>query len=162
MTGFDYLVLAIIGISAVLGFMRGLIKEVLSLVAYVAAFIAALWWGPVVSLWLGPWVSNDLLRVVLAYGCVFILVLLLVGLVNVTLTTLIDRTGLSPADSGMGALFGVIRGLFFVLVLVGLAGHTPLVNEIWWKESYLAPLAVQTIQQIKPNLPPAFSSWLPY
>lgn len=162
MTGFDYLVLAIIGISAVLGFMRGLIKEVLSLVAYVAAFIAALWWGPVVSLWLGPWVSNDLLRVVLAYGCVFILVLLLVGLVNVTLTTLIDRTGLSPADSGMGALFGVIRGLFFVLVLVGLAGHTPLVNEIWWKESYLAPLAVQIIQQIKPSLPPAFSSWLPY
>src|SRR5690606_29353956 len=109
-----------------------------------------------------PWVSNDLLRVVLAYGCVFILVLLLVGLVNVTLTTLIDRTGLSPADSGMGALFGVIRGLFFVLVLVGLAGHTPLVNEIWWKESYLAPLAVQIIQQIKPSLPPAFSSWLPY
>ncbi len=162
MTGFDYLVLAIIGISAVLGFMRGLIKEVLSLIAYVAAFIAALWWGPSVSLWLGPWVSNDLLRVVLAYGCVFILVLLLVGLVNVTLSTLIDRTGLTPADSGMGVLFGIMRGLLFVLILVGLAGHTPLVNELWCQNSALAPLAVNAIVQVKPMLPPAFTSWLPY
>jgi membrane protein required for colicin V production len=161
-TGFDYLVLAIIGISAVLGFMRGLIKEVLSLIAYIAAFVAALWWGPSVSLWLGPWVSNDLLRVVLAYGCIFILVLLLVGLVNVTLSALIDRTGLTPADSGMGVLFGLLRGLLFVLILVGLAGHTPLINEAWWKNSALAPLAVHTIQQIKPMLPPAFTSWLPY
>ena len=162
MTGFDYLVLAIIGVSAVLGFMRGLIKEVLSMIAYVAAFIAALWWGPSVSLWLGPWVANDLLRVVLSYGCVFILVLLLVGLVNVTLAALIDRTGLTPADSGMGVLFGLVRGLFFVLVLVGLAGHTPLINEMWWKESSFAPLAMHTIQQIKPMLPAAFTSWLPY
>lgn len=162
MTGFDYLVLAIIGISAVLGFMRGLIKEVLSLIAYVAAFIAALWWGPSVSLWLGPWVSNDLLRIVLAYGCIFILVLLLVGLVNVTLSTLIDRTGLTPADSGMGVLFGIMRGLLFVLILVGLAGHTPLVNELWWQNSALAPLAVNAIVHVKPMLPPAFTSWLPY
>jgi membrane protein required for colicin V production len=161
-TGFDYLVLAIVGVSAVLGFLRGLIKEVLSLVAYLAAFIAALWWGPLVSLWMGPWVTNDLLRVALSYGCIFILVLLLVGLVNVTLATLIDRTGLTPADSGMGVLFGIVRGLLFVLVLVGLLGHTPLVNELWWKNSSLVPLAVHIIQQIKPILPPAFTSWLPY
>ena len=46
MTGFDFVVLAILVVSGVLGLVRGLLKEVLSLVAYLLAFVAAIWWGP--------------------------------------------------------------------------------------------------------------------
>lgn len=162
MTSFDYLVLAVLGLSAVLGFMRGLIKEVLSLVAYGVAFLAAIWWGARVSVWLEPWVTNALLRTGLAYGCVFIAILLLVGLVNITLATLVDRTGLTPADNGMGALFGLARGALIVLVLVSLGGYTDLPAEPWWRDSAFAPLLTNIIQQIKPSLPPSIGAWLPY
>ncbi|MYN12205.1 CvpA family protein [Pusillimonas sp. TS35] len=162
MTSFDYLVLAILAVSAFLGLLRGLVKEILSLLAYVLAFMAAIWWGPLAGDWLQGWIDNPLLRAGAAYALVFILVLLLVGLVNVTLAALIDRTGLTPADHGLGALFGLLRGIVFVLVLVGLAGYTELPKEPWWQQARLSGTAVKGIQQIKQMLPPDLAAWLPY
>jgi len=161
-TSFDYLVLAILAVSVLLGLLRGLIKEVLSLIAYVVAFMAAIWWGPLASDWLGHWLENPLLRAGAAYAVVFIVVLLLVGLLNVMLGTLIEKTGLTPADHGLGAVFGMLRGMVFVLVLVGLAGYTELPKEPWWQEARLSGTAVRGIQQIKQMLPPSLASWLPY
>ena len=81
MTGFDFVLLGILGLSALLGLIRGLLKEVLSLAAYAFAFLAAIWWGPRVSDWLLPWITQSFLRMALAYIGVFIAVLLLIGLV---------------------------------------------------------------------------------
>jgi len=119
-TGFDFVVLAILVVSGVLGLVRGLLKEVLSLVAYLLAFVAAIWWGPTVYTWLEPYIETTLLRMGVSYAVVFILVLLGVGLVNMTLAALIRSTGLSPADHGLGGMFGLARGLLIVLALVAL------------------------------------------
>lgn len=162
MTSFDYLVLAILVISAFLGLMRGLIKEILSLCAYLAAFLGAIWWGPRVSSWLDLYLENALLRTGLAYLAVFLIVLLIVGLLNMTLGTLIEKTGLTPADHGLGTLFGFLRGVVLVLTLVTLAGYTELPSESWWTEARLSGACVQAVQQIKQWLPPSLASWLPY
>ena len=162
MTAFDYIVLAILGVSAVLGLLRGLIKEVLSLIAYALAVMAAIWWGPSLALWLADLIQNELLRMAAAYAGVFVLVLLLVGLVNVTLASLIDRTGLTPADHGLGLVFGLLRGTLIVLVLVVLAGYTELPKEPWWTQARLSPAAVHGVQQLKLMLPPSLATWLPY
>ncbi|RTZ47932.1 CvpA family protein [Candidimonas sp. SYP-B2681] len=162
MTSFDYIVLAVLGVSALLGLLRGLVKEVLSLIAYVVAFLAGIWWGPIVSIWLTPYIENSLLRTGVAYGTVFVVVLLLVGLVNITLGTLIKKTGLTPADHGLGAVFGLMRGALVVLVLVGLAGYTDLPKEPWWQDARLSRTVVMSIQEIKLLLPPSLASWLPY
>lgn len=162
MTSFDYLVLAILVISALLGLLRGLVKELLSMCAYIAAFLGAVWWGPRVSTWLEGWLENPLLRTGVSYLAVFLVVLLLVGLLNMTLATLIQRTGLTPADHGLGALFGFLRGLLVVLTLVTLAGYTELPAEAWWKEARLSGAAVQAVQYVKTWLPPSLASWLPY
>ena len=70
MTGFDFVLLAILAISAVLGLVRGLLKEVLSLVAYASAFIAAIWWGPKAAEVISAWVTQSFLRMAIAYFCV--------------------------------------------------------------------------------------------
>src|SRR5690606_17725323 len=144
------------------GLLRGLVKEVLSLLAYAAAFMAAIWWGPRASGWLAFLIENDLLRTAAAYAAVFIVVLLLVGLVNLTLASLIDRTGLTPADHGLGMLFGLLRGVLIVFVLVALAGFTELPREPWWRDARLSPAAVKGVQKIKQFLPPPLAAWLPY
>jgi len=161
-TSFDYLVLTVLGLSAGLGLFRGLIKEVLSLLAYAVAFIAAIWWAPRLSSWTITLIQNDLLRTALAYALVFIIVLLLMGLLNVTLAAAISRTGLGPADHGLGALFGFLRGLLLVLVLVTLAGYTELPEEPWWQEARLSGAAVRAVQTIKHLMPETAASWLPY
>jgi membrane protein required for colicin V production len=161
-TGFDFVLLAILAISVVLGLLRGLLKEVLSLVAYASAFLAAVWWGPTVSEWLAQWITQPFVSMALAYLGVFIGVLLSIGMMNMTLAALLSKTGLTPADHGLGAMFGLLRGVLFVLVLVTLAGYTPLPEEPWWKNAMFSKQVVGAVQQIKLRLPPPVNDWLPY
>jgi membrane protein required for colicin V production len=161
-TGFDFVLLAILAISVVLGLLRGLLKEVLSLVAYASAFLAAIWWGPTVSDWSAQWISQPFVSMALAYLGVFIAVLLSIGFVNMTLSALLSKTGLTPADHGLGAMFGLLRGVLFVLILVILAGYTPLPEEPWWKNAMFSKQVVSVVQQIKLRLPPPVNDWLPY
>jgi len=161
-TGFDFVALAILAVSGVLGLVRGLLKELLSLVAYLLAFVAAIWWGPTVHGWLQPYIETALLRMGVSYAAVFIVVLLGVGLVNMTLSALIRTTGLGPADHGLGGLFGLARGLLIILILVALAGYTPLPQEPWWRDAMFSPSAVGAVKHIKTWLPPSLAEWLPY
>jgi membrane protein required for colicin V production len=161
-TGFDFVVLAILGVSCLLGLIRGLLKEVLSLVAYALAFVAAIWWGPTAYGWLAQLISTPMLRMAIAYIGVFIVVLLGVGLVNMTLSALIRKTGLSPADHGLGGIFGLARGLLIILILVSLAGYTPMPQEPWWRDAMFSHTAVAAVQHLKAWLPPSLASWLPY
>lgn len=162
MSQFDYVILALIALSGVLGLFRGLIKELMSLVAYIVASCAALWWGPQASAWVGDWVANPLIRSALAYLILFILALLAVGLVNMSLSAMINKTGLGTADHGFGMLFGVARGVVLILFLVVLGGYTELPTEPWWQESSLVKTAIHAIISIKSHLPPDIASWLPY
>ncbi|MDX3905205.1 MAG: CvpA family protein [Pigmentiphaga sp.] len=162
MTTFDYGVLLILGASVVIGLFRGLVKEILSLVAYVAAFVGAMRYGPAVYEWLVTYIENPVLRMAIGYAGVFIAVLLAVGVVNVALGLLLKATGLSLADRGMGAVFGLARGLVIVLVLVVAAGFTPMPKEAWWTEAALSPYAEQGVRAIKPYLPEQFSDWIRY
>ncbi|HLR13724.1 MAG TPA: CvpA family protein [Burkholderiaceae bacterium] len=162
MTSFDYLVLGILVLSVLLGLLRGLIKEILSLCAYVAAFVGAVWWGPRVSDWLHSLVDNPLLRTGISYLAVFLVILLLVGLLNMTLGALISKTGLTPADHGLGGLFGLLRGTLVVLGLVTLAGYTELPQEDWWQEARLSKAAVRGVQTVGGWLPPSMREWIPY
>lgn len=162
MTGFDFVVLAILAVSCVLGLVRGLLRELLSLVAYVLAFVAAIWWGPVAYGWLTPYIETTLLRMGVAYAAVFIGTLLAVGMVNMTLSALIRVTGLSPADHGLGGLFGLARGLVIILALVVAGGYTPLPKEPWWQNAMFSHTAVEAVKEIKLWLPPSLATWLPY
>ena len=163
MTGFDFALLGILGASTLLGVFRGLIKELLSLVAFGLAFLAAVWWGPsLAGLTILNWVSHEYLRLGISYASLFVLTLLAVGLLNMAMAAMIKSTGLSPADRGLGALFGLVRGVLLILVLVILAGYTPLPNEPWWQQAMFSDQIVGVIQELKARVPSPVDQWLPY
>ncbi|MFV9473653.1 CvpA family protein [Advenella sp. RU8] len=162
MTEFDYVALGIIAVSGLLGLMRGFLKEFFSLIAYVVAFVGAAWWGPHVYPWFQEFIDNSLLSMGIGYALTFIGVLLVVGLLNLTLGTLIDKTGLGPADQGLGILFGLARGVLIVLVLVVIAGYTPFPQEQWWVNAHFSEPAVNLIKQVTLFLPENVGSYLPY
>jgi membrane protein required for colicin V production len=162
-TGFDYALFAVLGTSTLLGIWRGLMKELLSLVAFGLAFVAAIWWGPsLADIGMLLWVKHDYLKLGIAYAAIFIATLLAVGLLNMALAAMLKTTGLSPADRGLGALFGLLRGVLLVLVLVTIAGYTPLPEEPWWKEGMFANQVVGVIQELKLRVPAPLNDWLPY
>jgi membrane protein required for colicin V production len=162
MTAFDYVILGVILASGVLGLLRGFLKEIFSLLAYILSFLAAVWWGPRLIPMLSRYIDQAVLTVGLAYFLVFIASLLLLGLLNKTLGALLDVTGLGSADRGLGFLFGIFRGVVIVLILVLIAGWSALPQEIWWIESHFAHMAVDGLRQIKIWLPEGIAVYLPY
>ena len=122
MTVFDYIVIAIVSASIVLGVWRGVVGEIIALVAWVLAFFAARWWGSEVANALQTVISDPALRLVAAWGLVFVVVLILMALLRLAVRGLLKVLGLSPTDRLLGMIFGVLRGLVIVLFLVAVAG----------------------------------------
>lgn len=162
MTEFDYGVLAILGCSALLGFIRGFLKEAFSLIAYVAAGYAAMQWGSSALPWFLSLFDNYHISIAVAYAVVFIAVLLVVGLLNLTLSSMISYAGLGPADSGLGLMFGLIRGLIIILVVVILLGYTDFPQQAWWQNSKFSAMFVDMVNQLKTLLSVDIAKYLPY
>jgi len=139
MTWVDYAILAIIGISALISIFRGLVREVLSLLAWGCAFWVARGFMQEAAGWFGGVVSVPAARLVLAFATLFVGTLLVAALVNLLIGKLIAGTGLNGTDRMLGVLFGVGRGIVIVATLVLVARLTPVPQDPWWRTSLLLP-----------------------
>jgi membrane protein required for colicin V production len=139
MTAFDYVVLAVLVVSLLLGAWRGLVSEVLALLAWVIAFVAAKHFGALAMPLFAGFVSEPLLQQGGAFVAIFVLTLLLLGLARLLLRELLHAVGLGLADRTLGAIFGLTRGLLIVFLLVVAGGLTDMPKQPWWQDASLAP-----------------------
>ena len=135
----DYIILAVLGLSVLIGLWRGLISEVLALAVWAAAFWVAWTFGPSVSAYFEHSISLPSARLIVGYGLCFVAVLILGALVRLALGRLIESTGLSGTDRLLGMLFGLARGVLLVTLMVFLLGFTAFTRDPWWHESQLLP-----------------------
>jgi len=133
----DIVILAIIGISALVSLLRGFLREVLSLLAWVLAFWVAFTFAPLVAGVLDPYVEVPSIRFLLGFAGLFVTTLLAVSLLGHIIVKLVNQTGLTGTDRMLGFLFGMARGGVVVLILVLLAGLTQVPRDPWWRESGL-------------------------
>lgn len=157
MTIFDYVVLFILAASVVISTMRGLVKEILSLVGWVAAFVVANAFGAQLAPMLPSMIPGDAVRMIVAFVVLFLGVRVLMGLLALAVAALIDAAGLAVADRGLGGLFGLGRGIVIVLAGVILCGMTSIPQQAFWKNALLAPMAETGARTVKPFLPAAFA-----
>ena len=157
MTGFDYIVIVIVVVSVLLGAWRGVVGEIIALAAWVLAFFAAkMWAGEVAQVFLTG-IADPAMRIVAAWVCVFIVVLILMALVRLALRGLLKALGLSFTDRLLGLFFGLARGLTIVLILVAVGGMTMVVKEKWWTDAYFSAPLETAVLASKPWLPPEVS-----
>lgn len=157
MTLFDYLVLFVLIASVIISMLRGLIREILSLLGWVVAFVVANAYGAVLAKMLPELIPGDVVRLMVAFVVLFFGVRLLMGLFIMLLDALIKASGLSLVDRGLGGLFGLARGLVIVLSAVILCGMTSLPQQAFWKNALLSPLAEEAVRTVKPYLPDAYA-----
>ena len=157
MTIFDYIVLFILVSSVVISTMRGLVKEILSLVGWIAAFVVANAFGAKLAPMLPSVIPGESLRLIVAFIALFLGVRVLMGLLALAIGALIEATGLSLADRGLGGLFGLGRGIVIVLAGVILCGMTSIPQQAFWKEALLSPMAETGARTVKPFLPAALA-----
>jgi len=153
----DCIILGVLALSVLIGLFRGFVAEVLSLVIWVAAFWATSIFGPVVSAQLAHTITSVPLRLFVSYGVCFVLVLILGAIIRFTIRRLIWSSGLSGVDRLFGTVFGFLRGILIVAVLVFLVDLTSFTRESWWRESTLVPqfqgVATWLGQAVPANMP---------
>lgn len=136
----DWVILAIIAISASISLIRGFVREAMSLAGWVIAFFIAKGFYQDLALFLADSIETPSLRFGVAWVMLFFATLTVAGLVNYLIGRLIQAVGLSGMDRLMGMVFGALRGILVVsLVAIGLKAFTPVPQDPWWKKSQLIP-----------------------
>ncbi|GAB1393556.1 CvpA family protein [Rhodocyclaceae bacterium] len=162
MTPFDYVVLAVIALSLLIGVWRGVVSEILALLAWIAAFLCArLWAGQVGDLLMASDVAPHW-RQVAGFLAVFVGVLIGFALARWLISQFLKAVGLGTLDRLLGALFGIARGVLLVWIGVLLAGLTSLPAQPWWQSAMLAPPFETAVLASKPWLPPDLAKRIRY
>ena len=162
MNGFDFTLLGLLGLSALLGFWRGLLSEIVALGAWILAFVTARMFAGDVQPLAATWVKEPVLQGVAAFLMVFVAVLILIALARWLLSELIRAAGLGVADRFLGACCGLLRGgliIFAVALFVGIGGFA---KEAWWQASQLSAPLETAVMASRPWLPELLSNRLRY
>lgn len=139
-TTIDWLIIAVVILSTLLSLKRGFVKEVLSLLTWVIAFVVAVKFSNQMQVLLVEQVQNDQIRYIVAFITLFIATLIVGALVSFLLGSLIQVTGLSSTDRVLGMLFGFARGSLIVIAFVALLSLSPAIEQSeFWKTSQLIP-----------------------
>jgi membrane protein required for colicin V production len=153
MTLFDLVVIVIVGLSVLLSLIRGLVREVLALAAWVVAFLAANVLAAEVGHWMPEALPSEELRLLAGFVCVFVVVLVAMSVLAMLVSRLVKSAGLGVEDRLLGAVFGLARGLMVVMIMVLLAGLTSLPRQAVWRNAVLTDPLEMFAARIKTWLP---------
>ncbi|WP_395790898.1 CvpA family protein [Aquimonas sp.] len=151
----DIVLLAIVGLSVLVGFWRGFVVEVMSLAVWVASFWLAFTYGDAAALLFEGVVEAPSARLLLGYALLFALALAVGGLATWLMGKLVKSTGLSGTDRLFGLVFGAVRGYALAAVVVLLAGFTALPADPWWEQSRVLPAFQRGAEWLRTRLPEA-------
>lgn len=161
----DIMVLVIIGISCLLGIARGLVKEALSLAFWIGAVVLGTMYSTQMGQWLSNYISlgNPSLQRGVGFIAIFIVVVFLGGLISNLMSRLFNAAGLGASDRALGGLFGIIRGVVIVAILVMMTVQLNFAQQ-YYQESVSMPYLMAVVQYFQdllgmaPNLVPTVNA----
>lgn len=159
---FDYIILLIIGISAVISLIRGFVREAFSLAVWILAFWVSWTFFRELAPYFESMIETPSVRLAVAFTVLMIAALIVGGLVNYLVIKLVEHSGLSGSDRFIGMIFGIARGALLVTTLVLLAGLTPFPADPWWQESRLVPYFEELAALLVSWLPEDVANWFKY
>jgi membrane protein required for colicin V production len=139
MTGADVLILLVLLGSTLVGLLRGFVREAVSLAFWIIAIWAAWHFGHVVEPHLGGLLADPSVAPWVGRLVMLVLVLLVGWIVGMVLSYLTRSMGLGPLDRVIGLLFGIVRGMVLVGLMIIGAELLHLNREDWWGRSKLVP-----------------------
>ncbi|MEM1092839.1 MAG: CvpA family protein, partial [Pseudomonadota bacterium] len=156
----DWTILGILGLSMLISFFRGFVREFMALAIWIAAVWVALTFADQVAPLIGERVEVPSVRLAIAFAALFFATLLAGGVLNYVLGLLISQTGLSGTDRFLGLFFGAARGALLLVVGVSLLSLTPLPADPWWQNSLALPRLEALARWSSRYLPEDFGEYL--
>ena len=153
MTVFDYVFLGLLAFSALIGMWRGLVSEVMAVLAWAAALFAAWRYNEEAAGVFTGMIVEPMWRQVAGGALVVVGVLILAALLRYLLRELLRAAGLGATDRFFGALFGIARGLAVAFVVVLIGGLAGVSKEPWWRDALFSAPLESAVIAAKPWLP---------
>ena len=144
----DLLVSAVIAACIVLSAMRGVIAEAGSMVAWVVAFFFAKLFAASFAEIAFASFQPRLFALALSFISLFILACLIQKILRSLLTQAVSSVGLGFANRILGGVFGALKGVLIVTLLVMLASKTDLPDTEEWRQSYTVPFFVSLSETV--------------
>lgn len=157
----DIGLLAVLAISLVVGALRGLVFELMSLVGWVVAYFAAHWFAADVAPMLPIGEPGSRTNLVAAFVVTFFVTLLVWAVLSRIVRLLLHATPLGVPDRLLGAVFGGVRGVVVLIVIVTALSMTPVASSPEWRSSTGVPWVQAVVTGLKPVLPASISKFLP-
>ncbi len=139
----DYALIALLAVSCIVGLVRGLLREVISLVSWLAAVWLAWTFGSTLEPHLGGALQDAAVRPWAARAIIFVAVLLVGAGVGTIVTHFVRLSIFSSLDRLLGLVFGLLRGAVVLGVLAIGCHALRLHEEPWYRDSTLTPYAEQ-------------------
>jgi membrane protein required for colicin V production len=149
----DVAMIGVIVVSAIVGLLRGITFELLSLAGWFVAYFAGRWLEPFIAPHLPVGEPGSALNHGASFVSAFLIVLIAWSLLARGVSALIGATPLRPLDRLLGAVFGLARGLVVLLALATVVAYTPLANSAAWRESAGAALLGDVLHALLPIVP---------
>jgi len=150
----DYVIIAILVVSAAISVLRGFLREALSLLGWVLAFWLALTFADDISGLFESTITQPSMRHGVAFVIILLGTLIITAIVMYLVRILVDKTEITGTDRALGIIFGIARGIVIVAILVLFAGLTALPKDPWWKASLFLPHFQVLAVEIQNVLPP--------
>lgn len=135
----DIAVVVVVGLSVVIGLFRGFIKEALSLANWILAIYGGVLFHDKVGGYLLTTIQSDMLRSMVAFGIVFLGILLAGSAISYLLSILVKKSGLGGTDKLLGIFFGFARGVLLSAIVLAVLGLSPFKQHPQWQQSKLVP-----------------------
>ncbi len=152
----DGILLVIMLISAVLAMIRGFVREVLSIVAWISAAAAAFFFYGEVLPYVQEHIANKQIAIAVAAGGIFLVTLLIVSFITMRISDLVLDSRIGALDRTLGFVFGALRGLLLVVVgMMFFAWFMPDESTYprWIAEAKSRPLLMALGGQLQAALP---------
>ncbi len=149
----DVAIAVIILITALIGFMRGLVWMAIFLATWTAAILLAIKYKDALAVELPIKLSNDLMQTGLAGLLIFLAVLMAGAIINYLLNRVINAIGLGAFDRVLGAGLGILLGGFAITLMIMLLSITELPDQELWKQSKFIPRFQEAAEYIRTLVP---------
>jgi membrane protein required for colicin V production len=112
----DIILIVVMLVSGLLAMVRGFMREVLSITAWVLAAVATLYSYGKLLPFAKQYFNNDIVAAVAVIGGVFLVTLLIVSVLTIRISDMVLDSRVGALDRTLGFLFGLGRGLIIVVV----------------------------------------------
>ena len=115
----DYFIFGILAVSILISFFRGFVREAISLVVWILAAVLAFQFSDNLSThFLKDYIDSPGLRYLASFATIFLVVLIVGALINIIVTSILDKAGIGTMDRLIGIFFGAARGVLVIAIML--------------------------------------------